>query len=49
MVDLGSFEVVGLSIGFNASAPACAVADAAVEGSDLRAVLPVLSKWRSGS
>ncbi len=47
--DLPLFEVVGLSIGFNASAPVRAVADAAVEGSDLRAVLPVLSKWRSGS
>lgn len=47
--DLPLFEVVGLSIGFNAAAGARAVAQVAVEGTDLRAVLPVLSEWLSGA
>ncbi len=38
--DLPLFEFVGLSIGFNVTAGARAVAQVAVEGTDLRAVLP---------
>lgn len=43
--DLPLFEVVGMSIAFNANAGARAAAQASVEGTDLRAVLPVLDKW----
>jgi phosphoserine phosphatase len=42
--DLPLFEVVGVSIGFKASTHVRAVADSAVDGPDLRAVLPVLQQ-----
>ncbi|NEA38421.1 haloacid dehalogenase-like hydrolase [Streptomyces sp. SID11385] len=44
--DLPLFAAAGLSIAFNGSAHARAAADHAVEGADLRAVLPVLEVWR---
>jgi phosphoserine phosphatase len=47
--DLPLFEIVGLRVGFNASAPVRAVADAAVEGTDLRAVLPAIDRWLSAA
>lgn len=43
--DLPLFQVVDLSIGFNASAHVRKVADVSVEGADLRAVLPALDHW----
>jgi phosphoserine phosphatase len=47
--DLPLFKVVGLCVGFNASKAVRAVADAAVDGSDLRAVLPALDRWISAA
>jgi len=42
--DLPLFASVGLSVAFNASATARQAADVTVDGDDLRAVLPVLSR-----
>lgn len=47
--DLPLFQVVDLSIGFNASAHVRAVADVSVEGADLRRVLPILNEWLSSA
>ncbi|WP_431032251.1 HAD family hydrolase [Streptomyces sp. P6-2-1] len=43
--DLPLFAATGLSIAFNGSAEARAAADVAVDGADLRAVLPLLEAW----
>lgn len=47
--DLPLFSSVGLSVAFNASAGARALATAAVDGDDLRSVLPVLSRLVTAS
>jgi phosphoserine phosphatase len=43
--DLPLFAVVGCAIAFNASQKASEAADHALEGEDLRVVLPVLDAW----
>ncbi|HEY8720024.1 HAD family hydrolase [Pengzhenrongella sp.] len=47
--DVPLFERVGLAVAFNANAAARAVAHSAVDGDDLRAVLPHLSTWLAGT
>ncbi|GAA2527793.1 HAD family hydrolase [Winogradskya humida] len=43
--DLPLFAEVGMAIAFNASPPARTAAHAATDGTDLRAVLPLLTTW----
>jgi len=43
--DLPLFAEVGLAIGFNATPAARAAAHQAIDGSDLRAVVPALAAW----
>ncbi|WP_405503257.1 HAD hydrolase family protein [Streptomyces niveus] len=43
--DLPLFEEVGYSIAFNGTPEARGAATAAVDGDDLRAVLPLLERW----
>jgi len=47
--DLPLFAEVGLAIGFNATAAAREAAHQAVDGSDLRAVIPLLAAWLDGA
>jgi phosphoserine phosphatase len=46
--DVPLFSEVGLAIAFNATPAARAAADVAVDGTDLRAVLPLLDTWLRG-
>jgi phosphoserine phosphatase len=45
--DLPLFAEVGLSIAFNATAAVKAIATHAVDGADLRAILPYVRSWRA--
>lgn len=45
--DLPLFAEVGMAVSFNGTAAARAAAQASVDGSDLRDVIPVLAAWRA--